>query len=94
MSVQNNEFSEAVEIIRKALQDMEFGSVTIMVQDGRLVSIENTEKFKVKLNNKTDRNAGGFILISNQSIDKIKDFKIRTKPIYASFCTDFLSTLR
>lgn len=61
MSVQNEEFSEAVEIIRKALQDMEFGSVTIMVQDGRIVSIESTEKFKVKLNsNKTDRNAGGF----------------------------------
>lgn len=60
MSVQNEEFSEVVEIIRKALQDMEFGSVTIMVQDGRIVSIESTEKFKVKLNNKTDRNAGGF----------------------------------
>lgn len=60
MSVQNDEFSEAVEIIRKALQDMEFGSVTIMVQDGRIVSIESTEKFKVKLNNKIDRNAGGF----------------------------------
>lgn len=61
MSVQNDEFSKAVEIIRKALQDMEFGYVTIMVQDGRIVSIESTEKFKVKLNNsKTDRNAGGF----------------------------------
>ncbi|WP_432650099.1 YezD family protein [Huintestinicola sp.] len=61
MSVQNEEFSEAVEIIQKALQDMEFGSITIMVQDGRIVSIESTEKFKVKLNNsKTDRNAGGF----------------------------------
>lgn len=61
MSVQNEEFSEAVEIIRKALQDMEFGSISIMVQDGRIVSIESTEKFKVKLvNNKTDRNAGGF----------------------------------
>lgn len=61
MSLRNDEFSEAVEIIRKALQDMEFGSVTIMVQDGRIVSIESTEKFKVKLNNgKTDRNAGGF----------------------------------
>lgn len=61
MSVQNEEFSEAVEIIQKALQDMEFGSITIMVQDGCIVSIESTEKFKVKLNNsKTDRNAGGF----------------------------------
>ena len=60
MSVLNEDFSEAVEIIRKSLQDMEFGSVTIMVQDGRIVSIESTEKFKVKLNNKTDRNAGGF----------------------------------
>lgn len=61
MSVQNEEFSEAVEIIRTALKDMEFGSITIMVQDGRIVSIESTEKFKVKLkNNKTDRNAGGF----------------------------------
>lgn len=61
MSVQSEEFSEAVEIIRKALQDMEFGSITIMVQNSRIVSIESTEKFKVKLNNdKTDRNAGGF----------------------------------
>ena len=61
MSVQNEDFSEAVEIIRKSLQNMEFGSITIMVQDGRIVSIESTEKFKVKLHsNKTDRNAGGF----------------------------------
>ena len=60
MSVQNEDFSEAVEIIRKSLQNMKFGSITIMVQDGRIVSIESTEKFKVKLNNKIDRNAGGF----------------------------------
>ncbi|MCI7768216.1 MAG: YezD family protein [Oscillospiraceae bacterium] len=61
MSVQNEEYSEAVEIIRRALQSMEFGSITIMVQDGHIVSIDSTEKFKVKLgNNKTDRNAGGF----------------------------------
>ena len=61
MSVQNEELSEAVEIIRKELQKMEFGSITIMVQDGHIVSVESTEKFKVKLNNnKTDRNAGGF----------------------------------
>ena len=59
--MQNEEFTEAVEIIRKALEKMEFGSVTIMVQAGRIVSIESSEKFKVKLNNsKTDRNAGGF----------------------------------
>lgn len=61
MSVHDEEFSKAMEIIRKSLQDMEFGSITLMVQDGRIVSIESTEKFKVKLNNeKTDRNAGGF----------------------------------
>lgn len=61
MSIRNNELSEAVEIIEKALKDMRFGSITIMVQDGRIVSIESTEKYKVKLpNDKTDRNAGGF----------------------------------
>ncbi|MGN0617928.1 MAG: YezD family protein [Ruminiclostridium sp.] len=49
MPVQNEEFTEAVEIIRKTLEKMEFGSVTIMVQDGRIVSIESSEKFKVKL---------------------------------------------
>ena len=56
-----DELSEAVVIIRKALNDMKFGSITIMVQDGHIVSIESTEKYKVKISNeKTDRNAGGF----------------------------------
>lgn len=61
MSLQSEEFSEAVAIIEKALTGMRFGSITLMVQDGRIVSIESTEKYKVKLSNdKTDRNAGGF----------------------------------
>ncbi len=61
MAVQNEEFSEAVEIIRKELNKMKFGSITIMIQDGHIVSVESTEKYKVKLNSdKTDRNAGGF----------------------------------
>lgn len=56
-----DELSEAVVIIRKALNDMKFDSITIMVQDGHIVSIESTEKYKVKISNeKTDRNAGGF----------------------------------
>lgn len=56
-----DELSDAVVIIRKALNDMKFGSITIMVQDGHIVSIESTEKYKVKISNeKTDRNAGGF----------------------------------
>lgn len=61
MSVHSKEFSEAMEIIGKAMNDMKFGSITLMVQDGHIVSIESTEKYRVKFNSeKTDRNAGGF----------------------------------
>lgn len=52
MSVQSDEFSETMRIIEKALKDMKFGSITLMVQDGRVVSIESTEKHRVKLNEK------------------------------------------
>lgn len=61
MSVHSDEFSEAIQIIKKELDNMKFGSITIMIQDGHIVSVESTEKYKVKLNSeKTDRNAGGF----------------------------------
>lgn len=61
MSVHGDEFSEAIQIIKKELDNMKFGSITIMIQDGHIVSVESTEKYKVKLNSeKTDRNAGGF----------------------------------
>lgn len=61
MSVHGDEFSEAIQIIKKELDNMKFGSITIMIQDGHIVSVESTEKYKVKLNSeKADRNAGGF----------------------------------
>lgn len=56
MSVHSGEFSEAMKIIKKAVNDMKFGSITLMVQDGHIVSIESTEKYRVKINSeKTDR---------------------------------------
>lgn len=83
MSVQNEEFSEAVEIIRNALQDMEFGSITIMVQDGRIVSIESTEKFKVKLNKNPDLQTGhrhGIIIAKTKDVpNHVKEGEVKQK---------------
>lgn len=61
LSVHSDEISEAMKIIENTVKDMKFGSITLMVQDGHIVSIESTEKYRVKINSeKTDRNAGGF----------------------------------
>ena len=34
--------------IRENLEDIAFGSVSISVQDGRIVQIEKSEKFRIK----------------------------------------------
>ena len=48
VNVVNNEVQNAKDILYEAVSGIEFGSVTIHIQDGKIVYIEKTEKFKVK----------------------------------------------
>ncbi len=38
---------EVLQLVRKALQELEYGTVTITVHDGGVVQIEKTEKLRV-----------------------------------------------
>ncbi|MBR2540277.1 MAG: YezD family protein [Mogibacterium sp.] len=44
----NNERKDIKDILYDAVCGIEFGSVTIHIQDGKIVYIEKTEKIKVK----------------------------------------------
>jgi hypothetical protein len=37
-----------LEKIKDLIQDMEFGNITIIVQDGKIVQIDKTEKHRIK----------------------------------------------
>lgn len=40
--------AENLATLEKMLSDMKFGSITIIVQDGKIIQIEKTEKVRVK----------------------------------------------
>lgn len=44
----NNEGKDVKDILFDAVKGVEFGSVTVHIQDGKIVYIEKTEKVKVK----------------------------------------------
>lgn len=47
----NNETAlsaENLQTLEKMLSDMKFGSITIIVQDGKIIQIDKTEKVRVK----------------------------------------------
>lgn len=39
--------SSHLETLEKLIKDMKFGSITLIVQDGRLVQIDKTEKHRI-----------------------------------------------
>jgi len=39
---------KALELIAKALRDLRFGQVTVIVQDGVVVQVERTERFRLR----------------------------------------------
>lgn len=39
------------ELVRKALQGLRFGSVELVVQDGKVVQVERREKYRLDKNN-------------------------------------------
>ncbi|MDO4168603.1 MAG: YezD family protein [Lachnospiraceae bacterium] len=39
---------EVLNDIKRILETMSFGSVTIIIQDGRVIQIEKNEKFRLK----------------------------------------------
>ncbi len=36
------------EIVRKMIEELEYGQITVIVQDGKVVQIEQTKKIRVK----------------------------------------------
>lgn len=40
--------SSHIEAIANMIKDMKFGSVTIIVQDGKIIQIDKTEKHRIK----------------------------------------------
>ncbi|QWH11220.1 DUF2292 domain-containing protein [Bacillus mycoides] len=47
MSVQEH-FDEVSEKIQTMLADMKYGSITIVVQDGKVIQLEKSEKVRLK----------------------------------------------
>lgn len=37
-----------VDTLQKLLSDMKFGSVTLIIQDSKIVQIDKTEKYRIK----------------------------------------------
>lgn len=36
-----------IETLKKLLQDMKYGSITLIVQDGKVIQIDKTEKYRM-----------------------------------------------
>ena len=37
-----------IDTLQKLLRDMKYGSVTLIVQDGKIIQIDKTEKYRIK----------------------------------------------
>lgn len=37
-----------IDILKKFVRDIKYGSITIIVQDGKVIQIEKTEKLRIK----------------------------------------------
>lgn len=50
MADQNNQkaFEEVFENVKSMLKTMKFGSITVVVQDGKVVQLEKNEKVRLK----------------------------------------------
>ena len=49
---ETNEVDQAIEAIRKALNNLKFGSIEITVHDGKIVQIERKEKVRLSTGEK------------------------------------------
>ena len=46
--VDNNQNEKMYEQLKQMLQDMKFGSITLVVQDGKVIQLEKVEKVRIK----------------------------------------------
>lgn len=44
----NDDFEKHLEELQKMLKDVKYGSIVITVQDGEIVQIDKTEKYRVR----------------------------------------------
>ena len=47
-SVKGNNFEEIFKIVKHIIDEIKYGSVTLVIQDGVVVQIERQEKIRVK----------------------------------------------
>ncbi|AQX53387.1 YezD family protein [Priestia flexa] len=45
---QNSDLNSVFASVEKMLSDMKFGSITLVVQDGKVVQLEKNEKVRIK----------------------------------------------
>lgn len=57
----SSENEEALSRVREILADLEFGTITLVVQDGKIVQLEKNEKWRTAGKNKksADQTTGG-----------------------------------
>jgi hypothetical protein len=44
----NNWGDEVEQILREALRTIKFGSITLIIQDGRIIQVDKSEKVRIK----------------------------------------------
>ena len=44
----NDELEKTLELIKTLIMEVKYGNVVIVVQDGKIVQIDKTEKYRVK----------------------------------------------
>lgn len=44
----NEELKKHFEVIQSMLEDIQYGNIVITVQDGKIVQIDKTEKYRVR----------------------------------------------
>ncbi|MFD2682177.1 YezD family protein [Bacillus seohaeanensis] len=44
----DNNFQEAIDRLEKMLEPMKYGSITLVIQDGKIIQLEKNEKLRLK----------------------------------------------
>jgi len=48
MEKEHNNLLEVMDIIKKLLSGIRFGSITLIIQDGKIIQVESQEKIRLK----------------------------------------------
>ena len=54
-----NDLDQAFGVVKEAIRGVQFGSVTVIIQDARIIQVDRTEKLRVAQNRPTGRSGRG-----------------------------------